>query len=174
MNIPILFQEPFIKINFNLLETNIINICFVLIILFYSYKTSFEFTLINRQKIIINTIENSQKDLFKALELYFLIQNIFEQSIFCFSFWKKVYQNKKICLINFKYRSIFQSLIYFFTCLNSLLQNVDKKSNIILRNYLLLILGSRILRIFLSFSNENQIKISQFTLNKLKKIKNDK
>lgn len=174
MNYSLTFEEYFIKINYNLLETNIINIFFIFLILLYSYKTSFRFSLLNRQKDIINTIENSQKDLSKTLELYLATENIFRQTLFCFSFWKKTYQNKKLSIINFKCTNIIQNTIYSFTILDSFLRTFDKKKTILLQNYVLLIIGSKILRIFFSFSDEEQLKISQFTLNKFKKIKNDK
>ena len=52
-------NEPLIQLNTNLLETNVFNILLLLGVLAYANKVSFSTGLENRQKEIIQTIENA-------------------------------------------------------------------------------------------------------------------
>jgi F0F1-type ATP synthase membrane subunit b/b' len=63
-------SEPFIEFNTNILETNIINILLLFGLLFYANKVSFSGTLEDRQKEIVQTIENAQKDVLNASNYY--------------------------------------------------------------------------------------------------------
>ena len=51
-------EEPLIQLNPNILESNVQNIIILLGILIYANNVSFSVTLENRQKEIIQTIEN--------------------------------------------------------------------------------------------------------------------
>ena len=53
--------EAFLQLNPDILETNLVNILILIGILLYGNKVSFSVTLENRQKEIIQTIENAQK-----------------------------------------------------------------------------------------------------------------
>ena len=72
--------EAFIQLNTNFLETNVVNILLLLGILIYANKTSFSVGLENRQKEIIQTIENAQKDVTNASNYYYLAEKGFTQS----------------------------------------------------------------------------------------------
>jgi F0F1-type ATP synthase membrane subunit b/b' len=55
-------DEPLVQLNPNVLESNVQNIVILLGILIYANNVSFSVSLENRQKEIIQTIENAQKD----------------------------------------------------------------------------------------------------------------
>ena len=63
-------EEPFLQLNTNFLETNVFNILLLVGLLVYGYKVSFSVTLEQRQKDIIQTIENAQKDVVNASDFY--------------------------------------------------------------------------------------------------------
>ena len=65
-------EESFIEFNTNILETNIINIILLIGLLLYANKVSFSGSLESRQKEIIQTIENAQKDVLNASHYYYL------------------------------------------------------------------------------------------------------
>ena len=59
-------EEPFLELNTDIFETNLVNISILIGILVYGYKTSFSQTLNDRQLEIITIIENAQKDVIDA------------------------------------------------------------------------------------------------------------
>jgi F0F1-type ATP synthase membrane subunit b/b' len=67
-------ERSFIEFNTNILETNIINIFLLFGLLFYANKVSLSGTLEERQKEIIQTIENAQKDVLNASNYYSLAE----------------------------------------------------------------------------------------------------
>ena len=50
-------EEPFLQLNTNFLETNVVNILLLVGLLVYGYKVSFSVSLDQRQKDIIQTID---------------------------------------------------------------------------------------------------------------------
>ena len=74
--------EAFLEINSNFLETNVVNILLLVGLLIYGYKTSFSVSLSDRQKAIVQTIENAQTDVANATNYYFLAEKGFTQSLF--------------------------------------------------------------------------------------------
>ena len=64
--------EAFLQLNPNILETNLVNILILIGLLVYGNKVSFSVSLENRQKEIIQTIENAQKDVLNASNYYYL------------------------------------------------------------------------------------------------------
>ena len=81
-------EEPFLQLNTNFLETNVVNILLLVGLLVYGYKVSFSVSLDQRQKDIIQTIENAQKDVLNASNYYSLAEKGFTQSLFCLQNWK--------------------------------------------------------------------------------------
>jgi len=92
-------SEPFIRFNTNILETNIINILLLFGLLFYANKVSFSGTLEERQKEIVQTIENAQKDVLNASNYYALAEKGFTQSLFWLQSWKTLYEKEKSILL---------------------------------------------------------------------------
>ena len=62
-------DEPLVQLNPNVLESNVQNIVILLGILIYANNVSFSVSLENRQKEIIQTIENAQKRCCKRIKL---------------------------------------------------------------------------------------------------------
>jgi F0F1-type ATP synthase membrane subunit b/b' len=160
-------EEPFIQLNPNILETNIQNIVILLGVLIYANKISFSVSLENRQKEIIQTIENAQKDVLNASNYYYLAEKGFTQSLFWLQSWKMLYEKDKINLVNSKYELVKSGLEETFSTTENLVKNFENKAFISLQRYIIYITASRILRKFLCLSETEQSKIIEITISKL-------
>jgi len=160
-------EEPFIELNPNILETNVQNILILLGILIYGNKVSFSVSLENRQKEIIQTIENAQKDVLNASNYYYLAEKGFTQSLFWLQSWKMLYEKDKIELVNNKYQLVKSGLEETFSTTETLIKNFENKAFISLQRYMIYITASRILRKFLFLSEAEQSKIIEITISKL-------
>jgi len=128
---------------------------------------SFSVTLENRQKEIIQTIENAQKDVVNASNYYNLAEKGFTQSLFWLQSWKMLYEKDKTDLVKNKYEIIKNGLEETFDTTESLIKNFENKAFISVQRYMLFITASRILRKFLSLSETEQSKIVEITISKL-------
>jgi F0F1-type ATP synthase membrane subunit b/b' len=164
-------EEPFIQLNPNILETNVQNIVILLGILIYANKISFSASLENRQKEIIQTIENAQKDVLNASNYYFLAEKGFTQSLFWLQSWKMLYEKDKIDLVQNKYNLVKSGLEETFLTTENLVKNFENKAFISLQRYIIYITASRLLRKFLCLSESEQSKIIEITISKLGGIK---
>jgi hypothetical protein len=113
-------EEAFIELNPNILETNIINIGLLVGILLYANKVSFSVGLENRQKEIVQTIENAQKDVVKASNYYYLAEKGLTQSLFWLQSWKALYEKDKVDLVNTKYKLVKTGLTEAFATTENL------------------------------------------------------
>ena len=152
-------EEPLIQLNPNILESNVQNIIILLGILIYANNVSFSVTLENRQKEIIQTIENAQKDVVNASNYYYLAEKGFTQSLFWLQSWKMLYEKDKADLVTNKYTMIKKGLEETFETTENLIKNVENKAFISIQRYMIFITASRILRKFLSLSEAEQSKI---------------
>jgi F-type H+-transporting ATPase subunit b len=157
----------FFEFNTNILETNVINIFLLFGLLFYANKVSFSSSLQNRQKEIIQKIENAQKDLESASSYYSLTEKGFTQSLFWLQSWRNLYEAQKKDILENKYKSVSLALLENFTATEELINNFEKKAYLSLQRYILLITGSKILRKFLSLSNKEQSQIIENIINNL-------
>lgn len=164
-------EEAFLEINSNILETNIINIAILVSLLIYGYKTSFGPNLEDRQKEIIQTIENAQTDVVNASNYYSLAEKGFTQSLFWLQSWKSLYQKEKLEIVNNKYKIVKNGLTETFLTTEVLIKNFENKAFISLQRYILFITASRILRKFLFLSEVEQSKLVEITISKLGGIK---
>jgi len=164
-------EEAFLEFNTNILETNVINIAILLGLLIYGYKVSFGPNLAIRQKEIIQTIENAQKDVVNASNYYTLAEKGFTQSLFWLQSWKSVYQKEKLDIVNNKYAIVKNGLSQTFSTTESLIQNFENKAFISLQRYILLVTASRILRKFLFLSESEKSKLVELTISKLGGVK---
>jgi F0F1-type ATP synthase membrane subunit b/b' len=160
-------EEGFININPNILETNIQNIVILLGVLIYANKISFSVSLENRQKEIIQTIENAQKDVLNASNYYYLAEKGFTQSLFWLQSWKLIYEKDKIDLVNNKYKLVKSGLSQTFSTTEELIKNFENKAFLSLQRYMIFITASRILRKFLFLSENEQSKLIELTISKL-------
>jgi len=115
-------EEAFIELNPNILETNIINIGLLVGILLYANKVSFSVGLENRQKEIVQTIENAQKDVVKASNYYYLAEKGLTQSLFWLQSWKALYEKDKVDLVNTKYKLVKTGLTEAFATTENLVK----------------------------------------------------
>ena len=159
--------EALFQLNTNFLETNVINIGLLLGILIYANKTSFSVGLENRQKEIIQTIENAQKDVVNASNYYYLAEKGFTQSLFWLQSWKMLYEKEKADLVTNKYKIIKSGLEETFDTTENLIKNFESKAFISVQRYMIFITASRILRKFLLLSEAEQSKIVEITISKL-------
>ena len=152
-------EEPFIELNSNLLETNIINISILIGLLIYANKVSFSVGLENRQKEIVQTIENAQKDVVKASNYYYLAEKGLTQSLFWLQSWKALYEKEKIEAVESKYKLVKLGLNEAFSTTENLIKVFESKSFLSLQKYIILITASKILRKFLFLSETEQSKL---------------
>jgi F0F1-type ATP synthase membrane subunit b/b' len=165
-------EEGFnIELNPNILETNVQNIVILLGVLIYANKVSFSVSLENRQKEIIQTIENAQKDVLNASNYYYLAEKGFTQSLFWLQSWKMMYETDKVDLVNSKYKVVKSGLEESFQTTETLIKNFENKAFISLQRYMIFITASRILRKFLFLSEKEQSKIIEITISKLGGLK---
>jgi len=160
-------EEALFEFNTNILETNVINIGILIGLLIYGYKTSFGPNLENRQKEIIQTIENAQTDVVNASNYYTMAEKGFTQSLFWLQSWKNVYQKEKVEIVNNKYKVVKSGLVNLFDTTENLIKNFENKAFISLQRYILLITASRILRKFLFLSEAEQSKLLETTISNL-------
>jgi F-type H+-transporting ATPase subunit b len=160
-------EEALFEFNTNILETNVINIGILIGLLIYGYKTSFGPNLENRQKEIIQTIENAQTDVVNASNYYAMAEKGFTQSLFWLQSWKNVYQKEKVEIVNNKYKVVKSGLVNLFDTTENLIKNFEYKDFISLQSYILLITASRILRKFLFLSEAEQAKLLETTISNL-------
>ena len=120
-------EEAFIELNPNILETNIINIGLLVGILLYANKVSFSVGLENRQKEIVQTIENAQKDVVKASNYYYLAEKGLTQSLFWLQSWKALYEKDKVDLVNTKYKLVKTGLTEAFITTENLVKVFENK-----------------------------------------------
>ena len=92
-------SEAFVQLNTNILETKLINIVLLFGLLFYANKVSFSGTLENRQKEIIQTIENAQKDVLNASNYYSLRKKDLHKVYFGYNLGK-LYEKEKVDIVN--------------------------------------------------------------------------
>jgi F0F1-type ATP synthase membrane subunit b/b' len=164
-------EEAFLEINSNFLETNIVNIGLLVGLLIYGYKVSFSVSLEARQKEIIQTIENAQKDVSNATNYYFLAEKGFTQSFFWLQSWKALYEKDKIEIVNTKYKQVKNGLQESFLTTENLITSFEKKAFLSLQRYILFLAASRILRKFLLLSESEQSKLIETTISKLEGFK---
>lgn len=164
-------EEAFIQFNTNILETNIINLFLLFGLLFYANKVSFSVTLESRQKEIIQTIENAQKDVLDASNYYSLAEKGFTQSLFWLQSWKSFYEKEKIEIVNTKYTTVKKGITETFSTTESLIKNFEKKAFLSLQRYIILVTASKILRKFFFLSEKEQSKLIELTISKLGELK---
>jgi len=160
-------SEPFIRFNTNILETNIINILLLFGLLFYANKVSFSGTLEERQKEIVQTIENAQKDVLNASNYYALAEKGFTQSLFWLQSWKTLYEKEKVDIVNSKYNSVKNGLAETFSTTENLISNFENKAFVALQRYIIFVTASKILRKFFFLKEKEQAKIIEVTIAKL-------
>jgi F-type H+-transporting ATPase subunit b len=163
-------EESFLEFNTNILETNLINILLLIGLLLYANKVSFSNTLENRQKEIIQSIENAQKDVSNASNYYFLAQKGFTQSLFWLQSWKSFYETEKINIVKNKYTFVKENLLESFSTSEKLIQNIEEKAFFSLQRYILLITASKILRKFFFLSEKEQSKLIELTILTISKL----
>ena len=163
--------EAFLQLNPNILETNLVNILILIGLLLYGNKVSFSVSLENRQKEIIQTIENAQKDVLNASNYYYLAEKGFTQSLFWLQSWKALYQKDKIDLVNNKYKLVKTGLSETFSTTESLINNFENKAFITLQQYMIFVTASKILRKLLFLSETEQSKLIEVTISKLGGVK---
>jgi len=160
-------EEAFFELNPNILETNVINIAILIGLLVYGNKVSFSVGLADRQKEIIQTIENAQKDVLKASNYYYLTEKGLTQSLFWLQSWKALYEKDKVELVNSKYNLVKTGLSESFVTTENLIKIFENKSFLALQRYIIFITASKILRKFLFLSETEQSKLIETKISSL-------
>jgi F-type H+-transporting ATPase subunit b len=160
-------EEPFLQLNTNILDTNVINIAILVGLLVYGYKSSVGPSLEARQKEIAQTIENAQNDVLKARATYISAEKSYTQSQLWLESWKESYQLEKIEIVTNRYKQIKNALLETFLTTETLVTNYENRSYLSLQKYIVYLTASRILRKFLLLSDLEQSKVIESTITKL-------
>lgn len=166
-------KEPFITLNVNILETNLINILILLGLLFYVNQVTFKPILEKRKNEIIQVIENAQEDVLLATNYYLIAQKNLAEIVFLLYSWKAFYQNEKISFTHDKHKSIKFRLATTFLETESLIISFEKKAFVSLQHYLLFTITAKIVRKFFILSEKEQTAFLETTISKLKRLKNE-
>jgi len=157
-------EVAFMQLNPDILDTNIQNLVILIGILIYANNVSFSVSLENRQKEIIQTIENAQKDVLNASNYYYLTEKGFTQNLFWLQSWKALYEKDKADLVISKYNRVKRGLLETFNTTETLIKIFENKAFVSLQRYIILITASRILRKFLFLSDSEQSKLIEATI----------
>ena len=160
-------QESFLEFNFNILETNTVNIFLLIALLIYVKKTSFDPDLQKRQEGIILSIENAQKDLVNALEYYSFCEKIFQKRIYWLQLWKTSYEAEKQTIVKSKYVLVKKIINQSIVTTRSLIKNFEKKSFLSVQRYINYYIASKILRKFFTLTEKEQSKVIEVTISAL-------
>jgi len=160
-------EEPFLQLNTNFLETNVVNILILVSLLVYAYKVNLSVNLEDRKKDIVTTIENAQKDVINATEYYLSTQKSYAQLLIWFQIWKTSYEEERIELVESQYRAIKKESLEIFFTTDNLIKNSEKKAFFQLKQYIILIIASRVLRKFLNLSEKDKSNFVETTISKL-------
>lgn len=160
-------EKVFMKFNFDLIETNTINIFLLIALLVYAKNVSFGPSLEKRQEEIIFKLENAQNDFVKAADSYYIAEKTVTQNFFCLQSWKNIYDEEKKTIVQNKYLLMKNVLDQNFLASKKLVQNLETKYFLCLQKYVLYIVAVKILRRFFSLSQKEQSKLLEITLYKI-------
>jgi F-type H+-transporting ATPase subunit b len=149
-------EESFLEFNSNILETNLINILLLIALLVYVYKNFVGVTLSERQSSILQTIENSQKDLVNASNYLDAALVNYYNTFLILQSWNDSYQKEKIEIVTNKYKFVKKNLEENFASTEILINSVEKKAFIALRRQFILVTASKILKQFLLLEEKEQ------------------
>lgn len=166
-------EEQFLTFNKNIFETNVVNIFILLGLLFYINKTSLASILEKRRKAIIETIENAENDVIIASDYYLLAEKTFTESLFLLHSWNSFYKKDKMNLVIVKYNLVKTSFLETFQTTDNLIKNFEKKTFLLLQNYIFLTLSSKLIKNFIGLSEKEKSTFLELTFSKIKAEKND-
>lgn len=164
-------EKIFLYFNFDLLETNTINILLLLGLLVYVKISALDPSLEARQKEIIQSVESVEKDFFKAANYYYLRQKSVRENFFCLQSWKNFSNQEKIFFIKSKYEFAKKNLEESFSTTKLLIKNIENKIYLTLQKQILFIVASQILRNFFLLSKKNKSKLVEKAIEKFREVK---
>lgn len=162
-----------IKFNSNILETNLINILFLLGLLFYANQVTFRSALAKRKADIAQTIENAQEDVLQATTYFSTAEKNFEDVLFSLCSWKALYTENKIASVRKKYNLVRVGIAETFENTEILIKNLEKNTFFKLQRYLFFTLISKWVRFFVYLPENAQSEILKNCMLKLKGEKNE-
>lgn len=167
-------QEPlhfFNRINTNLLETNILNICILIGLFLYANKLTF-LPLLEKRKIeILGQIECAQEDVEKALNYFSFIEKRFYETTLWVQLLRNACIEEKISTSKRKCNMLKVTFSNNFLITESLISNYEKRAFISLQKYVLVLTVSKLVKKFAVLSEKEQLKFFEQALLKLKKGK---
>ena len=161
-------NTSFINLNFNLFETNIVNIVLLFIILFYAIKTAFKVPLKKRKNEIIQTLLLTQKDLLKSSSYYNACIKDFRKIRSLLEMGKLSYNKEKSDNVLSMYSLAKHQFFHIFLGTENLFKNFEKKSFIIIQRYIMLTIVGKIIRQFFSLSKKEQSNLIDEIILKLR------
>lgn len=167
LNSESLSEESFLEFNFNLFETNIVNIALLVGLLLYGNKVSFRGNLKQRRDDILQVIEKAQEDLLLTSNYYNSTEDGAKQVQFWLQSWELTYKKEKQEIVKTKSKQVKNGFATTFTTTQLFLKTFENKAFLSLQRYLLFLTASRILRKFLLLSRNEQTKFVDMALTSL-------
>lgn len=163
-----------IKLNSNILDSNLINILFLVALLFYVNQVTFRSTLAKRKKDIAQIIENAQEDVLQATTYYSIAEKNFEDVLFSLCSLKTFYKENKMASVRKKYNLVKEGFTETFVGTENLIKIFEKKTFLKLQRYLFFTLVSKWVRFFVYLPEKDQSDFLKNCILKLKGVKNER
>jgi F-type H+-transporting ATPase subunit b len=160
-------NESFFQLNFNVLETNLINILILLGILIYAYETAFKKNLEQRQKDLVQLFETAEQDVLIASNCYASLETSFSQLLLWLDSSKNLAEQEKKENIEKNYKNAQNLFRENFQTNQKILENLEKKILFSLQFTFLFITVSKLIKKFFLLSEEDQSKLLKQSLLKL-------
>jgi F0F1-type ATP synthase membrane subunit b/b' len=152
-------EEYRFSFNFNLLETNVINIVLLLAFLIYAASTNFKLTLERRKAEIVDSLSFAQSDFLKSLNYYKASKFDLDKSLTHLQSWRSLYLEEKKEEIALKHKNAKQKILNQFIVTENLIKNFEAKAFISIERYIILRVACQMLRKFFCLSKKDQSKL---------------
>jgi len=156
-----------LRLNTNILETNVINIVFLLGLLFYGNKTLFVPLLEKRRNQIVRQIEEAEDNIRKATSYYFFTEKALLKNVYRFPLLQRLYKENTIFIIKKKCIEKKNALLQTFLVGEQLLGNYEKKAFASLQKYAIIFTASTLAKECGNLSENRQVTLIKKILSSL-------
>lgn len=160
-------EEPLIRFNANILETNLINIILLVGFLIYASNITLKSALEKRKNDIVQMLDNAQNDVAISLNYYTNTELDLKKTLSLLQVWRTFYKQENNQNLELNYNSLKKGFNETFQTTESLFQNFESKASLALRQSILIAVTSEIVRKFLYLSKKDQSKFLESTILKL-------
>ena len=160
-------EEAPLVLNFDLFETNIINLALLISLLLYIASTTFKDSLEKRKAEIIQTLSLAQEDLLKSSNYYKESSVYLNKNLSYLQLWRSFYLIEKKEKIWIKYNVTRQNILSNYFSIVLSIKSCETKALFLLQRYIILRVASKILRKFFGLPKKDQEKVLEQVLSAL-------